>query len=275
MIGSVEEYLRPKGVEECLLAMRRPGALAMAGGTTFNGAEGAIRCVVDLRELRAELHPHTDMRLSYSPFLSLDELLRDESGPMPAALRQAAIEERDLSVRSLSTIGGRLCRDRSDAALPTALLALGADVDIAESEHGGVFWRRRSIERLLGREYQVERRGRFLVTSLALSEVLPSHSAYQAVRYGAFTPMVADLAVARFEPPDGTPYVRVAVGGGDHSAGWLQRLPRVESLASLALGGELDAEGLASALRADLSEGQPHEVVFELARSLVGRAVAG
>jgi len=132
MYLNLEQVLRPTTLRECVAALAADQTLPLAGGTRLSAIEQEhVRCLVDLQLLPLGGITTAEDHVRIGAMVSLTELV-EACLPKPlSALAQAALAERNLPVRNQSTVGGRLGRRRADARIATALLALGARVEVA------------------------------------------------------------------------------------------------------------------------------------------------
>ncbi len=251
----LEEYERPGSVEACLEALGRPGAAALlAGGTALNvrGHEDLVR-VVDLQGVGLrELEPR---RLGARVTLSAITEAGPELGDGLAAVVEAAAAERNLPKRNRSTVGGRLCRDRADGRLGTALAAIGASVEVARpgGERQDV-----PIEDFLGRRWQEAERGRYVVLAVTVPEgVAAGRSGYGQFSLTAVDTPYADVAL--WVGPAGQ--ARAFTGGHGPTAQGIVRAPAVErtvaELVQARAPGAQEPTGWEARLRAALGEELP------------------
>ena len=131
-------YTRPKVLDEAL-ALRESGAQIVAGGTDFYPArvgkplyDRDVACVLDLtavRELRGIREEVTQVRIG-----ALTSWTAIAEAALPAqffCLQAAAREVGGRQIQNRGTIGGNLCNASPAADGVPALLALGAEIELA------------------------------------------------------------------------------------------------------------------------------------------------
>ena len=232
MYLSLHEVLRPGRLEDCLEALADDAAV-LAGGTHLNTVcPGHLSRLVDLQSLPLRGLDRSEGRLVLGALVRLADLVERELDAGHAALAQAAAAERNLPIRNQSTVGGRICRQRADGRLSTALLALNARVEVARAEADPV---------------------RLPLADLNPSAAIVTAVAVPTARLSAYTPFsqtavdapVTDAAVAR--GADGT--WRIASGGHGPDASGVVSLKAAAALLDGAGDGPLP-EGWRAALRA-------------------------
>ncbi len=131
---NVEAFVRPDTVEEILTAMQRPGALALAGGSTITlSKDPNVRLLVDLSgapDLKAIKTDDTHLLLG--PMVTMTHLIESDAVAF-VALTQAARSVSSTPIRNQVTLGGEVARGVYWTDLPVALLALDATVKIANA----------------------------------------------------------------------------------------------------------------------------------------------
>jgi len=136
--GQTPRYTRPKVLDEAL-ALRESGAQIVAGGTDFYPArvgkplyDRDVACVLDLtavRELRGIREEVTQVRIG-----ALTSWTAIAEAALPAqffCLQAAAREVGGRQIQNRGTIGGNLCNASPAADGVPALLALGAEIELA------------------------------------------------------------------------------------------------------------------------------------------------
>ena len=246
MYVHLEQYLRPASVAEALAALG-PGAALLAGGTELNvqGHERLER-VVDIQALGLEGLKAGSASLELGARMTLDGLLKSGLPRALGALLEAASGERNRALRNASTLGGRACRNQSDARILTALLALDARAtrqrvgDAAPSQVGVA----ELMEESAGDAGDMR-----LVTALSIG-LETERSCYLDFGLTAVDRPYVDVAVA-LARVGGRARVRIATGGHAADATGVVRLPGCESyLESLLDSGEGLAGGAELARRA-------------------------
>ena len=133
MYLSLQEVIRPDGLESCLDLIADDAAV-LGGGTYINATcPGHITRLIDLQALPLRGFARAEGRLVLGALVRLSTLAERELDAGHAALVQAAEAERNLPIRNQSTVGGRIARQRADGRLLTALLALNSRVEVARA----------------------------------------------------------------------------------------------------------------------------------------------
>lgn len=222
MYLALETYLRPDTVADCLAELRVPGTALIAGGTWLNvtGHE-RIKRVVDLQALPLNGIEAEAGGLRIGALTPLSDLV----GTVPpafSAIGVAAAAERNVAIRSRSTVGGRLARDRSDARLATAMLALAAQLEVTGSAG-------KSLVPLDSHLASVAASAVGGMGGIATAVVFPSNpasSSYLSSELTAVDAPTTDAALAVFA--DGR--TRVATGGHARDATGTLFLPETSRL---------------------------------------------
>lgn len=130
---NVEAFVRPDTIEEILNQMQRPGALALAGGTTVTlSKDPNVKVLVDLAGAAALRHIEQDGDdLVVGPMVTMTDIIESDL-PLPA-LTQAARGVSSTPIRNQVTVGGEVARGVYWTDLPVALLALDATVKICSA----------------------------------------------------------------------------------------------------------------------------------------------
>lgn len=217
MYLSLQEVLRPTALQACLDLLDQQDTVPLGGGTWLNagGHEDVVRLVdlqaLPLRDLKVEA-----AQLRLGALVRLSELV---GGALPAgatALEQAATAEHNLAIRNQSTVGGRVARHTADGRLATALLALGAELELAQTPQ------RLPLSEALGRPDAL----RALITAVVIPE-LPLDSTYVWFGRTAVDAPMADAAAARMG--DGS--FRLSSGGHGADARGVVHLTEAAKLA--------------------------------------------
>jgi len=195
MYLELASYARPATVAAALSLLAEPGSAALAGGTRLNvhGHE-RLRAVVDLQALPLEGVTVDSRRVRLGALTPIGDVLIAGLPAGLAALTEAVAAEKNLAIRNRSTLGGRVSRDRSDARLVTALLALGAEVELALAGPDGSVL---EATRPLAERVADIAAGR--ASGLVAGVLLPSDaawSAYQTVQLTAVDAPMTDAALA-------------------------------------------------------------------------------
>ncbi len=196
--------------------------------------------VVDLQDLPLRGVVVDEGAAHIGALTTLTELLEADLPPALAALAEAAAAEHNGPVRNASTIGGRLCRDRADARLLTALVALDAEVALVERGAGE---QRVQVEAFAGSEWQQDKRGTYVVTAVHVP-VRAGRSGYRDFAMTAVDTPYADAAAFV-----GEGVLRVAVGGLGATASGVVRAGAAEDAG--------DGEGWQVAVREGLEPALP------------------
>ena len=128
---SVTGYVRPSTIEEALTCLRRPGAVALGGGTRLNATPGAGPAVlVDLQALGLDrVERHGGDRLVVGAGVTLQALVDDPA--VPPVLRDAARRELPSTLRAAATVGGCVATADWESELFATLLVHDALVHTA------------------------------------------------------------------------------------------------------------------------------------------------
>lgn len=221
MYVHLDEYLRPADIAACLEALATPDTRSalLAGGTFLNAVGGgheSLQRVIDLQALPLDGVTANGAGLTLGARVTLARLLDDA---VPAALRQAALAERNVAIRNASTVGGRICRDRANGRLATALLALGARVEVHTLDGAEEV----ELEALLKPTWRKGHARGFVVASVRIPT--GGASGYADFCVTAVDSPYADAALA----VDGGGAVRLASGGHAADAGGVLRLAQTEA----------------------------------------------
>jgi CO/xanthine dehydrogenase FAD-binding subunit len=221
------EYLRPDGLSEALVALRRPHAV-LAGGTDFYPArvgraiDEDVLDITAIAALRGISAGATGWRLGATTTWS--ELLDTKLPPLFDGLKQAAREIGGRQIQNAGTLAGNLCNASPAADGVPPLLALDAEVELAGPS--GV--RRLPLASFItGNRRTALQPGELMV---ALHIAKPAHEPRSAfLKLGARRYLVISIAMAAatLEIDGGRiAAARVAVGACSAVA---QRLPRLEA----------------------------------------------
>lgn len=235
------DYLRPDRLEEALAALAQPLAAPMtvlAGGTDFYPARVGraidedvldISAIESLRGISASAE---GWRLGATTTWS--ELIAADLPPQFDGLKQAAREVGGRQIQNLGTLAGNLCNASPAADGVPPLLALDAEIEVADRTGS----RRIPLGRFItGNRRTVLERGE-LVTAVHVPK--PRHAARSAfLKLGARRYLVISIAMAAatLEVDGGRiAAARIAVGACSAVA---QRLPTLEAAL---VGAALDAQ---------------------------------
>jgi len=204
-------YCRPRGLDEALKALARPGACAYAGGTDLLIALGArqpwtkgVRELVDIKDLKvARGVTEVGDTLRIGALTTADELASSRLVRRKApALADAAGVTAAPALRRRGTLGGNIVTPHPAGDVTTALIALDATVELVE----GTARRERSLADLLD-SLAGKRPQRRLILAVRFRAGRPS--AFE--KHGARTEFSRSIVSAAVTV-DGDA-VRVALGG--------------------------------------------------------------
>jgi CO/xanthine dehydrogenase FAD-binding subunit len=208
-------YVRPKTLEEALVALADRQAQVLAGGTDFypalgdRPAQGAVLDVSALGELRGVSFEQDRIRIG--GLTTWSDILR---APLPRcfdALKGAAREVGSVQIQNRGTVAGNLCNASPAADGVPPLLALDAEVEL--TSRAGT--RRVALAEFITGNRRTVRRSNELLTAVLVPRVL-ENAASAFVKLGARRYLVISIAmVAAVVRPDATGRVaeaRIAVG---------------------------------------------------------------
>ena len=269
-------YLRPHRLEEALGALQQPFTV-LAGGTDFYPARVGrtidedvldISAIADLRGIAA-----TSAGWRLGATATWGELIAADLPPLFDGLKQAAREVGGRQIQNAGTIAGNLCNASPAADGVPPLLALDAEVEIANRSGS----RKVPLAAFItGNRRTVLRPGELVV---AIHVPTPAHDARSAfLKLGARRYLVISIAMAAatLEISGGrVARARVAVGACSAVA---QRLPALEAaLAGApvdgALGTQVEPEHLAPLTPLDDIRGSARyrtDVTLTLLKRLLG-----
>jgi CO/xanthine dehydrogenase FAD-binding subunit len=270
------DYLRPHRLEEALGALQRPFTV-LAGGTDFYPARVGrtidedvldISAIADLRGIAA-----TSAGWRLGATATWGELIAADLPPLFDGLKQAAREVGGRQIQNAGTIAGNLCNASPAADGVPPLLALDAEVEIAN--RSGT--RKVPLAAFItGNRRTVLRPGELVV---AVHVPAPAHEARSAfLKLGARRYLVISIAMAAATLEiSGGRIVRARVAVGACSA-VAQRLPALEAaLAGApvdgALGTQVEPEHLAPLTPLDDIRGSARyrtDVTLTLLKRLLG-----
>ncbi|MEO6025407.1 MAG: FAD binding domain-containing protein [Candidatus Binatia bacterium] len=222
-------YSRPRRLAEALTALARPGACVYAGGTDLLVALAErrpwvrfVREVVDIKALEAARGiTRVDGVLRIGALVTADELMTHAGVRRHApALAEAASQTAAPALRRRGTVGGNLVTPHPAGDVTTALVALGAVVEVADGRRV----RALPIAQVLTSQAETWPRQRLI---LAVRVPRARRSAFEKLAArGAFGRAVVAVAVVVYAPReqvalDGRrehgaldgPRVQVALGG--------------------------------------------------------------
>ncbi|OGO40396.1 MAG: hypothetical protein A2Z03_05175 [Chloroflexi bacterium RBG_16_56_8] len=204
---NLREIHKPTTIEDALKLLQQPGTVALAGGTELiAGARRDVEAVVDLSALSLSYIREHNGTIIIGATTTLAELA--ESPILRAmangVLAQAAHRTAASVLRNQSTIAGTLIAE-PDGVLPVVLLALNAQVTIAQKET-------RTVplgDFLLTRERLLKMA---LLTEIAVPMANPRASLQTVARTPSDKPIVSACVTARIENGIARD-VRIALGG--------------------------------------------------------------
>ncbi len=220
-------YLRPRRLEEALLALDRPHVV-LAGGTDFYPArvgraiEEDVLDIGALAALRGISAVAGGWRLGATTTWS--ELVEADLPPLFDGLKQAAREVGGRQIQNVGTLAGNLCNASPAADGVPCLLALDAEVEVA-SRTGA---RRLALGQFItGPRRTALKPGELVVALHVPKPAHPTRSAF--LKLGARRYLVISIAMAAATveiADDRIAAARVAVGACSAVA---QRLPALEA----------------------------------------------
>ena len=220
------EYLRPRGLEEALQALTRPFTV-LAGGTDFYPARVGRSVTEDVLDiagitaLRGVSETSAGWRLGATTTWS--DIVEAHLPPLFDGLKQAAREVGGRQIQNAGTVAGNICNASPAADGVPALLALDAEVELAN--HAGT--RRLPLATFITGVRKTERQPGELVVALHVPR--PLHNARSAfLKLGARRYLVISIAMASVVvevSDEKVAAARVAVGACSPVA---QRLPALE-----------------------------------------------
>ena len=222
-------YIKPKTLDEAVLALATEPAQVLSGGTDFYPAlgdrpvRGSVVDVSGLGELRG-VATEAD-RIRIGGLTTWSEIIRT---PLPRcldALKAAAREVGSVQIQNRGTVAGNLCNASPAADGVPPLLALDADVELV-SKAGS---RRMPLAEFIVGNRKTQRRADELLTAVLVPRVVES-AASAFVKLGARRYLVISISmVAAVVLVDDTGRVadaRVAVGSCSAAARRLRELER-------------------------------------------------
>ena len=274
MYLDLETYHRPETVAEALAQLAAPGTAAIAGGTSLNVAgHERLRVLVDLQRLPLRGVTQDGRVTRIGAMTTLAEVLRGDLPSRFAALVEAAAAEQNRAVRNRSTIGGRVSRGRANARIATALLALGAEVEVLSAGKYGVSRAQPALADHLAAVASASTLG--LVAAVHVPSDV-TWSRYVASSLTAVDAPTTDAALAA--SPGG---VRIATGGHATAATGTVFLPETSARTALLAPGTPEAEWRSALRDVALAEIPAHTDALasgdyrrDLAATLVLRLVA-
>lgn len=212
VLFKLAEYYRPQSIAEAVELIGRPdgGTRPLAGGTELNGGvDGTITAVVDLSGLGLDTWQFDGDRLRLGAMVTLRAF--GEEPELKAFARGFLAEAAALGVprtiRNAATVGGSLAGEKGAPELLSALIVLGARVQVHQPEPVDV-----AVEEFFARKHELLPGG--LITEVTIP--VPAEGVGFALQRVARTPAdraaVCVSAAARWED-DRCENVRLGVGG--------------------------------------------------------------
>ncbi len=234
----LEEYHRPKTLLECLRLLEHEGAALLAGGTFLNaGGHEDVPRLVDLQALPIAGVDVSGPLLHLGAGLTLSELAAAELPSGLDAVAEATNDEHNRAIRNRSTIGGRLGRNRADARLATALLALDAVVSLAELRHDEVHRRDVPLAQHLA---EIAAEEGHAGSALIVAAEVPAGALHSAYCSFSLTAVDAPFADAAIRCDEGR--CRLASGGHGPDATGVLLLPESAKVLATFSKGTAEAE---------------------------------
>lgn len=138
-LTSATEYFTPNGNQELIELLDRygAGALIVAGGSFVHGLDArglllGIEALIDIRNLGLKQLTSDDDGLTIGAMVTFTELVQSEEVKSSAVLGAVrdALEYPPLQIRNVATVGGNIAAACPYFDLPTAFLALDAEVRV-------------------------------------------------------------------------------------------------------------------------------------------------
>jgi CO/xanthine dehydrogenase FAD-binding subunit len=220
-LTSATEYFTPNGNQELVELLDRygAGALIVAGGSFVHGLDArglllGIEALIDIRNLGLKQLTSDDDGLTIGAMVTFTELVQSEAVRSSAALGAVrdALEYPPLQIRNVATVGGNIAAACPYFDLPTAFLALEAEVQV----HGPAGARNLALhEMLVGLFQNALETGEF-VTGLFLPRApARTASAFIKLESNANDLAIVNVAVRVSLDSEGScQEARIAIGGG-------------------------------------------------------------
>ena len=220
-LTSATEYFTPNGNQELLELLDRygAGALIVAGGSFVHGLDArglllGIEALIDIRNLGLKQLTSDDDGLTIGAMVTFTELVQSEevwSSAVLGAVRDA-LEYPPLQIRNVATVGGNIAAACPYFDLPTAFLALDAEVQVQGS--GGA--RNLALHEMLVGLFQNGLEAGEFVTGLFLPHApVRTASAFIKLESNANDLAIVNVAVrVSVDSAGSCQDARVAIGGG-------------------------------------------------------------
>lgn len=197
------QYHRPKTLQEALELLGR--GIPLAGGTALVAGLRGRQTVIDLQDLGLDGLKKTKKTIQAGAAIKLQTLL--ESGEaIPKALNAVLHLQANLNLRNMATLGGTIMSGDGRSPLVTALLALGAEVQLEPGEE------LTSLDQLLDR--RTDAGFKSLVTSVRIPR--DWRLAYDQVARAPQDRPIVCAAVAMPEDEHDGHVSRIVLGGFGH-----------------------------------------------------------
>ena len=125
------EYSRPGTLGEALALLQH--GVPLAGGTALTANRRSLQAVVDLQDLGLDSLEISETGFRFGAVLPLQALV-GAANRLPPALVRACRLEAGWNIRNQATLGGTLFSGDGRSPLLTSLLAMGAELESAESD---------------------------------------------------------------------------------------------------------------------------------------------
>lgn len=134
----MSRYVRPRSLDEALHALSSGGLNILAGGTDFYPGRVGSAVEVDILDISAidELRGirETEQGFRIGALTTWSEIAGAKLPPVFDCLKRAAREVGGVQIQNAATIAGNLCNASPAADGVPALLALGAEVELASAD---------------------------------------------------------------------------------------------------------------------------------------------
>ena len=132
----IQQFFKPQTMAEAvaLKDKYRGGAVFMAGGTDVNCRDtaGAVEMVIGIEQLKLNKISKSQGTLSIGAGVTIQELI--DSPKVPDQLTIAAGHFVNRNIRNIATIGGNIALNHTTSNLIPILIALDAELKLADSE---------------------------------------------------------------------------------------------------------------------------------------------
>ena len=132
----IQEFFKPQTIAEAIKLKEkyRDEAVFMAGGTDVNcrDASSAVEKVIGIEQLKLNAISKTDRAVLIGAGVTIQELI--DSPKVPNQLSMAAGHFVNRNIRNMATIGGNIASNNSTSNLLPILVALDAELKLADSD---------------------------------------------------------------------------------------------------------------------------------------------